>query len=123
MDKDNWLALFDGLPRYLLEINDSPVKPDVLKFTGREALSEPFRWEIDFTTPQGYIAPEQVLMKYATLRMRSGKAVHGIITRLEWISTTADQSHYQVVLSSRLALLTRIRQCSVFQNQSVPEVV
>jgi len=123
MDKDNWLALFDGLPRYLLEINDSPIKPDVLKFTGREALSEPFRWEIDFTTPQGYIAPEQVLMKYATLRMRSGKAVHGIITRLEWISTTADQSHYQVVLSSRLALLTRIRQCSVFQNQSVPEVV
>ncbi|HID8742640.1 TPA: DUF6402 family protein, partial [Enterobacter mori] len=37
MDKDNWLALFDGQPRYLLEINDSPVRADVLKFTGREA--------------------------------------------------------------------------------------
>lgn len=37
---DNWLALFDGQPRYLLEINDSAVKPDVLNFTGREALSE-----------------------------------------------------------------------------------
>lgn len=42
---DNWLALFDGQPRYLLEINDSAVKPDVLNFTGREALSEPFSWD------------------------------------------------------------------------------
>ncbi|WP_296262542.1 type VI secretion system Vgr family protein [uncultured Enterobacter sp.] len=120
---DNWLALFDGQTRYTLEINDSPVTPDVLRFEGREAFSEPFRWEIDFTTPQANITPEQVLMKHATLRMRSGKAVHGIITRLEWISTTADQSHYQVVLSSRLALLARTRQCRLFQNQSVPEVV
>lgn len=99
---DNWLALFDGQTRYTLAINDSPVQPDVLKFTGHEALSEPFRWTIDFTTPQNNLAPEDMLMKYATLRMRSGKAVHGIITRLEWISTTADQSYYQVVLSSRL---------------------
>ena len=120
---DNWLALFDGQTRHTLRITGSAVTPDVLRFSGREALSEPFRWEIDFTTPQDNIAPQDVLMKHATLHMRSGKAVHGIITRLEWISTTADQSHYQVVLSSRLALLTRIRQCSVFQNQSVPEVV
>ncbi|MCE1517577.1 phage late control D family protein, partial [Enterobacter hormaechei] len=35
----------------------------------------------------------------------------------------ADQSHYQVELSSRLALLSRTRQCRIFQNQSVPEVV
>ena len=119
----NWLALFDGQPCYHLEINDSSVKLDALNFTGNEALSEPFQWGIDFTTPQNNLAPEQVLMKYATLRMRSGKAVHGIITRLKWISTTADKSHYQVVLSSRLALLSRTRQCRIFQHQPVPEVV
>ncbi|WP_370974038.1 type VI secretion system Vgr family protein [Enterobacter wuhouensis] len=120
---DNWSALFDGQTRYTLEINDSPVTPDVLRFQGREALSEPFCWTIDFTTPQNPVAPEQVLMKHATLRMRSGKAVHGIITRMAWIAVTADQSHWQVVLSSRLALLSRTRRCRVFQNQSVPEVV
>ncbi|PSS53279.1 type VI secretion system tip protein VgrG [Enterobacter sp. FS01] len=120
---DNWLALFDGQTRHTLRITGSPITPDVLRFSGREALSEPFRWEIDFTTPQDNIAPQDVLMKHATLHMRSGKAVHGIITRLEWISTTADQSHYQVVLSSRLALLRRTRQCRLFQNLSVPEVV
>ncbi|WFC91426.1 type VI secretion system Vgr family protein [Enterobacter roggenkampii] len=120
---DNWLALFDGQTRYFLDIFDSPVKPDVLRFRGREALSEPFRWDIEFTTPQANIPPEQVLMKYATFRMRSGKSVHGRVTRLEWLSTSKDQSHYRLTLSSRLALLGYTRQCAVFQNQSVPEVV
>ena len=83
---DNWLALFDGQTSYFLDINDSSVKPDVLRFYGREALSEPFRWDIEFTTLQANIPPEQVLMKYASFRMRSGKSVHGIVTRLEWLS-------------------------------------
>ncbi|EAR7757185.1 type VI secretion system tip protein VgrG [Salmonella enterica] len=120
---DNWLALFDGQTRYFLDINDSSVKPDVLRFYGREALSEPFRWDIEFTTLQANIPPEQVLMKYASFRMRSGKNVHGVVTRLEWLSTTRDQSHYRLTLSSRLALLGYTRQCAVYQNQSVPEVV
>ncbi|WP_333901416.1 type VI secretion system tip protein VgrG [Enterobacter wuhouensis] len=120
---DNWSALFDGQTRYFLDINDSTVKPDVLRFYGREALSEPFKWDIEFTTLQANILPEQVLMKYATFRMRSGKNVHGIVTRLEWLSISADQSHYRLTLSSRLALLAHTRQCAVFQNQSVPEVV
>ncbi|MBX4705751.1 type VI secretion system Vgr family protein [Klebsiella pneumoniae] len=120
---DNWLALFDGQTRYFLDINDSSVKPDILRFRGSEALSEPFRWDIEFTSPQADIPPEQVLMKYATFRMRGGKNVHGMVIRLEWLSTSKDQSHYRLTLSSRLALLGYTRQCAVFQNQSVPEVV
>lgn len=120
---DNWLALFDGQTRYFLDIFDSSVKPDVLRFYGREALSEPFSWDIEFTTLQANIPPEEVLMKYASFRMRSGKSVHGMVTRLEWLSTSKDQSHYRLTLSSRLALLGYTRQCAVYQNQSVPEVV
>ncbi|CAM6787654.1 VgrG protein [Klebsiella michiganensis] len=75
---DNWSALFDGQTRYFLDINDSSVKPDVLRFYGREALSEPFSWDIEFTTLQANIPPEEVLMKYASFRMRSGKSVHGM---------------------------------------------
>ncbi|EGD1495820.1 type VI secretion system tip protein VgrG [Salmonella enterica] len=116
---DNWSALFDGQTRYVLDINDSTVKADVLRFRGREALSEPFRWDIEFTSLHANIPPEQVLMKYASLRMRGGKNVHGVVTRLEWLSTSRDQSQ----LSSRLTLLGYTRQCAVFQNLSVPEVV
>ncbi|WP_416262621.1 type VI secretion system Vgr family protein [Gibbsiella quercinecans] len=120
---DNWLALFDGQIRYTLEINNSRVKPDVLNFYGREALSAPSEWRIEFTTPQKDVAAEDVLLKYASLHMRSGRVVHGIITRFEWLSTTTDQAHYSVTLSSRLALLAHTRRCAVYQNLSVPELV
>lgn len=120
---DNGLPLFNRQSRYVLDINNSTVTPDVLHLRGREALSRPFSWDIEFTTEQANIAPEQVLMKYATLRMRYDKVVHGILTRLEWLSSSADQSHYRVTLESRLALLSRSRNCAIFQNQSVPDVV
>lgn len=126
---DNGLAIFDVQNlnaldiNYTLDINDSILQPDVLRFHGREALSEPFKWDIEFTTSQANIPPEQLLMKSASLRMRSGKNVHGVITHLKSLSTSADQSHYAITLSSRLALLSYTRKCAIFQNQSVTEVV
>lgn len=123
MTTDNWQALFDGQTRYTLEINDSRVTPDVLNFHGHEALSEPSQWRIEFTTAQEDIASEEILLKYATLSMRSGRRVQGIITAFAWLGTTADQTHYRVTLSSRLALLGLTRRCAVYQNLSVPELV
>ncbi|EKY3090578.1 type VI secretion system Vgr family protein [Cronobacter dublinensis] len=113
----------DGQIRYWLEINNSRVTPDVLNFRGREALNEPFTWRIVFTTPQRDVTDTDVLLKYASLSMRSGRVVHGIITGFEWLGTTADQTHYAVTLSSRLSLLNLTRRCAVYQNLSVPELV
>lgn len=36
-----------SLSRYHTDINGCPVNPDVLIFRGREALSEPFRGELN----------------------------------------------------------------------------
>lgn len=121
--QDNWLALFDGQARYRLEINDSILKPDVLNFHGREALNAPFRWRIEFTTPQKGITRKDAMLKYATLSMRSGRVVQGIITGVECLNQTADQTHFAVTLTSRLELLSHSRRCAVYQNVSVPELV
>jgi type VI secretion system secreted protein VgrG len=89
---------------------------------GREALSEPFRWDIEFTTLQANIpgtGADEICLFPDAWRQN----VHGMVTRLEWLSTSKDQSHYRLTLSSRLALLGYTRQCAVYQNQSVPEVV
>ncbi|MCA1921122.1 hypothetical protein, partial [Buttiauxella noackiae] len=53
------------LSGYSLEIWGGTFPADVLRFRGREALSEPFRWVIEFTSPQANLRPEQALMKYA----------------------------------------------------------
>ncbi|EKY3231751.1 type VI secretion system tip protein VgrG [Cronobacter malonaticus] len=111
-----------SLSRYHLNINGCPVKPAVLIFRGREALSEPFSWRIEFTTPHT-VQREDILMKYARFDMNGLKTIYGVITRFAWLSTNADQSHYAVTLESRLALLSLTRRCAIFQNQSVPEVV
>lgn len=112
----------DPISPYTLAINASPVTPDVLRFRGTEALSAPFCWRIEFTTAQE-VAASDVLMKYASLFMRSGRTVHGVITGLEWLGTSADQWHFAVTLASRLALLNLTRRCAVYQNLSVPELV
>ncbi|WP_064555268.1 type VI secretion system Vgr family protein [Buttiauxella noackiae] len=124
MTKEGHLATqVKTLSGYSLEIWGGTFPADVLRFRGREALSEPFRWVIEFTSPQANLRPEQALMKYASFSMRDGKVVHGVLTRLEWLSTNADESRYRVTLESRLALLSRTRRCGVYQNNSVPEVV
>lgn len=120
---DNWLALFDGQTRYRLEINDSILKPEVLNFHGREALNTPFKWRIEFTTPQKGISRQDAMLKYAILSMLSGRVVQGIITGFEVLNETVDQTHFAVTLSSRLALLAHTRRCAVWQNVSVPELV
>jgi type VI secretion system secreted protein VgrG len=120
---DNWLALFDGQTRYSLEINDSILKPDVLNFHGRETLNAPFKWRIEFTTPQKGITRDDVMLKYATLSMLSGRVVQGVITGFEQLNETVDQTHFAVTLSSRLALLDHTRRCAVWQNVTVPELV
>lgn len=120
---DNWLALFNGQTRYRLEISDSILKPDVLNFHGREALNTPFKWRIEFTTPQKGISRQDAMLKYATLSMLSGRVVQGIIIGFEILKETVDQTHFAVTLSSRLALLNHTRRCAFWQNVSVPELV
>ncbi|WP_058972564.1 type VI secretion system Vgr family protein [Type-D symbiont of Plautia stali] len=118
---ETWSELFPRQNPYRLDIHNCALQPDVLKFYGREALSEPFRWDIEFTCAQA-MAMQDVLMEFASFSMRSGKRVYGVITGFDWLATTVDQSHYRIRLESRLALLSRTRRSRVFQNLSVPEL-
>lgn len=109
-----------SLSLYTLTINNTSVRPDVLRFRGREALSEPFRWDTEFTTDLP--VKDELLNKFASLTMRSGKVVHGVITRMEWLSQSADQTHYRIFLESRLALMKLTCESRIFQNLSAPEL-
>ncbi|UNH39824.1 type VI secretion system Vgr family protein [Moellerella wisconsensis] len=117
------LAPFFSLQAYQLQIQDAGFDIDILKFEGVEKLNVPSSWQIEFTSTSDSITPEQILLKPATFSLASDKRVSGVITRLQWLSTSADQSHYAVLLEPRLALLGHTQRSTIYQNTSVIEVV
>ncbi|QRD13456.1 type VI secretion system tip protein VgrG [Escherichia coli] len=110
----------------------SPV--DVLTFTGREQLSAPFRYNIEFTSTDKTIEPESVLMQDGAFSLSAPpvqgmpvqtalRTLHGIITGFKLLSSSRDEARYEVRLEPRMALLTRSRQNAIYQNLTVPQIV
>ncbi|MDK1252942.1 type VI secretion system tip protein VgrG [Cronobacter dublinensis] len=120
------------LNRYHLDIPSCTAPLDVEEFSGREALSELYDYQIIFTSPDTDIQAGQLISKPATLTMGGGlleclaecRRVHGVVTTFERISCSADQATYLIHLAPFLALLDKpFRTHRFFVNQSVPGVV
>ncbi|EHE2520614.1 type VI secretion system tip protein VgrG [Escherichia coli] len=110
----------------------SPV--DVLTFEGREQLSIPFRYDIQFTSSDKAIAPESVLMQDGAFSLTAPpvqgmpvqtalRTLHGVITGFKLLSSSRDEARYEVRLEPRMALLARSRQNAIYQNLTVPQIV
>lgn len=120
------------LNRYQLDIPSCTAPLDVEEFSGREALSELYDYQIIFTSPDTDIQAGRLISKPATLTMGGGlleclaecRRVHGVVTTFERISCSADQATYLIHLAPFLALLDKpFRTHRFFVNQSVPGVV
>ncbi|EGS1915517.1 type VI secretion system tip protein VgrG [Escherichia coli] len=110
----------------------SPV--DVLTFEGREQLSTPFRYDIQFTSTDKAITPKLVLMQDGAFSLTAPpvqgmpvqaplRTLYGVITGFKHLSSSQDEARYEVRLEPRMALLTRSRQNAIYQNQTVPQIV
>ncbi len=129
---------------HVLKVWDNTAPLDVLAFTGEEHLSQPYRYTIEFTSSAKDIQPAQMLMQDATFTlnatpnalaslgaalsmtqpvMQAVRTVHGVIQRFKRLSTSRDESRYEVTLVPRLALLAKSHQHAIYQNLSVPEIV
>ncbi|HHA1914435.1 TPA: type VI secretion system Vgr family protein [Enterobacter asburiae] len=120
------------LNRYQLDIPSCAAHIDVEGFSGSEAMSELYRYTINFTSADKNIDARQMLSKPATLTMGAGnllslterKVVHGVVTHFERTGGSADEAQYCIVLEPFLALLgNQFRTHRFFVNKSVPEVV
>ncbi|WP_047608658.1 contractile injection system protein, VgrG/Pvc8 family, partial [Rahnella aquatilis] len=111
-----------------LAIRGSSAQPDVLSFTSLETLSKPFHYDIEFTSADRAIDPKTLLMQDASLTLQAPvmeafgvsvqqpqRVIQGIITAFKRLSTSKDESHYEVRLQPRLALLDRSHQNSIYQ--------
>lgn len=132
---------------YELKLAPHPAPTSVLKFTGRDAVSELYRYDIEFTSPTVGLPMDQVVGRPAKfiiapvdpnmdyLRRMFGEravqfskvppayTVHGVITEFDELGTSADETHYRVRLEPTLADLNRGVTSRLFQKQSVEEIV
>lgn len=121
---------------HLLSVKGCEARLDVLAFEGDEALSQPFRYRIEFTSADHAISKEMMLMKAASLTLQAPVAqgfginvqqpvrvIQGVVTGFERLSTSRDETHYALTLQPRLALLNRSHQNAIYQDQSVPQIV
>ena len=93
----------------------------VYRVRGHEAISEPFRYEIELERAGGNLSFRQVLDQDATLRIEvtdgglmMERKIHGVVDEFmveESVDDADDTEHrYRVVLVPRLAMLARNRQ-------------
>lgn len=121
---------------HLLSVQGCEAGLDVLAFEGDEALSQPFRYRIEFTSADHAISKEMMQMKAASLTLQAPVAqgfginvqqpvrvIQGVVTGFERLGTSRDETHYALTLQPRLALLNRSHQNAIYQDQSVPQIV
>ncbi|MBG6029454.1 type VI secretion system tip protein VgrG [Proteus hauseri] len=131
-------ALLNGQNRYHLNVQGCDVLLDVEYFTGREAISDTYHYQITFTCQAQDLQPQQLLRRSATLSFTPPlnsitelatqepitKQVHGVVTQFRRLSGSKDEARYQLVIEPVFALLRhQIRSHRFFLNQSVPDVV
>ncbi|WP_279626684.1 contractile injection system protein, VgrG/Pvc8 family, partial [Serratia oryzae] len=126
-------ALFFDHSHHKLAVRGSNAQIDVLGFTGEDALSAPFRYAIQFTSRDKAIAPDTMLMQDAAFTLQAEafgvsiqqpqRVIQGVVTGFKRLSSSRDESHYEVCLQPRLALLSRSHQNAIYQDISVPGIV
>ncbi|MDF3798579.1 phage late control D family protein, partial [Enterobacter hormaechei] len=125
--------------RYLLYFPRSKnVISDVHSFTGKEILSEPYRYTIRFTSPDLNIAINAVLNQRAEFILRAPnleaswhgqtswlpvRQINGTITQFSRLMSSGDEALYECVLEHELALLDQNYRSAVYMNMTVPELV
>ncbi|WP_217479114.1 type VI secretion system Vgr family protein [Enterobacter chuandaensis] len=121
---------------HLLAVKGCDAEPDVLAFSGDEALSRPFSYRVEFTSRDHGISKEMMLMKPGSLTLQAPvdqgdgikirqplRVIQGVVTGFERLGTSKDETHYALTLRPRLALLDRSHQNAIYQDMSVPQIV
>ncbi|WP_434044986.1 MULTISPECIES: type VI secretion system Vgr family protein [Sorangium] len=95
----------------------------VLGLRGEEALSRPYRFELDLASPDPALPLDDIAGAAGELAL-SGRAIPGVVVEVEQGGALgAGRYAYRVALVPRLALLGLARQTRIYQRLSVPDLV
>lgn len=108
----------------------TPLEDDVLLlegFSGLEAISRPFRFTLELLSEDPAIDPASLLRESVTVLVNlpdgTSRPLHGKIARFTQVGTAAVLHGYQAEMVPWLWFLSLSRDCRIFQNRSVLEIV
>ncbi len=110
---------------------DTPLGADVLLlqgFTGRDGISELFKFNLDLLSTQDNIKFKSIIGQSVTIRVllsdgSSERYFNGFVSRFAQSGPGAGVTNYQMEVVPWLWFLTRVADCRIFQNMTVPDIL
>ncbi len=96
----------------------------VLEFSGREAISQPYRFELELVSERPDLDLESLLHQSAFLAFTAdGAGIHGQIHRAAQGESGKRLTRYRLVIVPKLAYLAHRTNQRIFQHLSVPQII
>ncbi|PAU58950.1 type IV secretion protein Rhs [Pseudomonas sp. PIC25] len=111
-------------PQFTLAIPDVRHDLQVLAFTGKEAISTPYDFQIECVSEHADLDLQSFLNQPAFLRFgHNGEGIHGLIYQIAQGESGKRLTRYHLTLVPRLFYLAHRINHRIFQNLSVPQIV
>jgi len=96
----------------------------VLAFSGREAISQPYRFDLELVSEHPDLDLESLLHRPAFLALSSdGSGIHGLVHQAAQGESGKRLTRYRLTLVPQLAYLAHRTNQRIFQHLSVPQIV
>ncbi|MEX6500728.1 type VI secretion system tip protein TssI/VgrG [Pseudomonas zhanjiangensis] len=96
----------------------------VLEFSGREAISQPYRFEVELISEQADLDLQSLLHRYAFLAFSpDGPGIHGQIFQVAQGESGKRLTRYRLSLVPQLSYLALRTNQRIFQHLTVPQIV
>ncbi|ROM63716.1 type IV secretion protein Rhs [Pseudomonas brassicacearum] len=111
-------------PRFTLTLDSGPNGLEVLEFNGQEAISQPYRFDVELVSERPDLALEELLHCQAYLGFDApGRGIHGQVYSVAQGDSGKRLTRYQISLVPRLAYLRHRINQRIFQHLSVPAII
>ncbi|WP_313227209.1 type VI secretion system Vgr family protein [Stutzerimonas chloritidismutans] len=95
----------------------------VLEFRGREAISQPYRFDLELVSERPDLDLQALLHKPAFLAFDpAGRGIHGLVHRIAQGESGKRLTRYRLTLVPQLAYLAHRTNQRIFQHLSVPQI-
>jgi len=96
----------------------------VLEFQGREAISQPYRFDLELVSERPDLDLESLLHRPAFLAFApDGSGIHGLVHRIAQDESGKRLTRYRLTLVPQLAYLAHRTNQRIFQHLTVPQIV